>query len=101
MNKLMLYILLASFAALAPVSRVRAELVTKEAARTVANNWINTIIQKKGSWGDANSAFVEEIKEFKRDERLLGYFCRVWPKGYLIVSLRKELAPVKAYSATG
>jgi len=77
-----------------------AEMATMNDALNVANNWINLIIQKKGSWGDANSAFVEDVHEFKRGPRLLGYFCRVQPKGYIVVSLRKELAPVKAYSAT-
>jgi len=99
MKKLKIPILIASFAAMVLVSEVRAELVTTDEALTVANNWINVIIQKKGSWGDANSAFVEDIQEFKRGKRTIGYFCNVKPVGYIVVSLRKELAPVKAYSA--
>ena len=101
MDKLRRTILVALLPVVGLTMPMWAKMATTNEALTVANNWINTIIQKKGSWGDANSAFVEDIKEFKRDERLLGYFCRVSPKGYLIVSLRKELAPVKAYSATG
>jgi hypothetical protein len=31
---------------------------------------------------------------------MLGYFCAVKPKGYVVLSVRKELAPVKAYSDT-
>jgi len=99
MKKLTIPILIASLAVMVLVSEVRAEIVTTDEALTVANNWIGAIIRKKGSWGNANSAFVEDIKEFKRGERTIGYFCNVKPVGYILVSLRKELAPVKAYSA--
>ena len=77
MKNLKTTILVTSLAAIALISEVQAEIATAGEALTVANNWINTIIEKKGSWCDANSAFVEEIKEFKRDERLLGYFCQI------------------------
>lgn len=76
-----------------------AEMATENDALTVANNWISMIIQEKGAWGGANTAFVEDIQEFRRGERTIGYFCNVKPVGYIVISLRKELAPVKAYSA--
>lgn len=79
---------------------LRAQKATVNDALTVANNWISLILEKKGAWGDANTAYVEDIREFKRGRRTLGYFCRVWPKGYIVLSLHKQLAPVKAYSAT-
>ncbi|MDH4239373.1 MAG: C10 family peptidase, partial [Phycisphaerae bacterium] len=79
---------------------LRAKKATVNDALTVANNWISLIIEKKGAWGDANNAYVEDIQEFKRGQRTLGYFCRVFPKGYIVLSLHKQLAPVKAYSAT-
>jgi hypothetical protein len=75
-------------------------MATMDEALTVANNWINLIIRKAGSWGDANTAYVEDIQEFKRGRKSLGYFCRVKPMGYIVLSLHKQLAPVKAYSAT-
>jgi hypothetical protein len=78
----------------------RAEKASIGEALTVANNWINLIIRKQGSWGDANTAFVEDIREFKRGNRTLGYFCQVKPAGHIVLSLHKQLAPVKAYSAT-
>ncbi len=99
MKTITIRILIASFAVMACISEVRAEIVTTDEALVVANNWINTIIRKKGSWGEADSAHVDSIQEFKRGQRVLGYFCNVEPVGYIIVSLRKEFAPVKAYSA--
>ena len=81
-------------------SSVQAEMVTKDQALIVAKNWITLIIEKEGDWGGSKMAEVEEIQEFKRGERVIGYFCRVKPKGFIVISLRNELAPVKAYSAT-
>ena len=79
---------------------VLAEMATMDDASTVANNWITLIIEKKGDWGGSETAEVVEIQEFKRDERVIGYFCHVGPQGFIVISLHKELAPVKAYSAT-
>jgi hypothetical protein len=100
MEKLRKTILIASLVLVGLRIPVRAETATMDEAVTVANNWINLIIQKTGNWGDANTAYVEDIQEFKRGKRVVGYFCRVKPEGYIVVSLRKKLAPVKAYSAT-
>jgi len=100
MKRLTITILVA-FAVLTELATpVRAELVTRGEALRVANNWITLIIQKRGNWGGSETAGVAEIQEFKRGERTLGYFCRVQPKGQIIVSLRRELAPVKAFSDT-
>jgi hypothetical protein len=40
------------------------------------------------------------VQEFKRGDRRLGHFCRVDPQGYVLVSLRRELVPVRASSET-
>jgi hypothetical protein len=77
---------------------IRAKIATTSEALTVANNWISVTIQEKGGWGDANTAFVEDIQEFRRGRRMIGYFCNVKPRGFIVISLRRELAPVKAYS---
>jgi hypothetical protein len=103
MKKPIIITLIACLAIVGLASPVRAqsvaEMVTRDEARTVAQNWITLIIQKKGDWGGSETAEVEEIQEFKRGERVLGYFCSVKPQGFIVISLRKQLAPVKAYSA--
>ena len=76
-----------------------AEMATMAESRTVAENWITLIVDKKGSWGDSETAKVEAIYEFKQKNHTLGFFCKVTPRGFIILSLRKELAPIKAYSA--
>ena len=100
MDKLKSTILIALLVAVGLTMPIRAERASIDEALTVANNWINLIIQKKGGWGDANTAYVEDIQEFKRGQRTLGYFCNVKPVGHIVLSLHKQLAPVKAYSAT-
>jgi hypothetical protein len=98
MKKLIITILVTSVMVL--ISPVQAEMVTMGEALTVADNWVALIMQQEGDWGDSEWAEVAEIHKFARGERQLGYFCRVNPKGYIVISLRKELAPVKTYSAT-
>ena len=102
-RRLIVTILIACLAVTALTSPARAEsvqdeTVTMDEALTVANNWITLMIHNEGSWGGFDAAEVAEICEFKRGDRVLGYFCRVEPAGFIVVSLRKELAPVKAYS---
>lgn len=100
MKNLTITILIASLAVISLTSPVRARIVTADEALTVAENWVTLIIQLKGDWGGAETAEVDQIQEFKRGNRVIGYFCQVNPKGFIVISLQKGLAPVKAYSAT-
>ncbi len=85
--------------ALAASSAV-AETATEQEALNMARNWVTRVIAGFGSWGGSAEARVVGIQPFMRGDRQLGYFCPVEPRGYLVVSLHKELAPVKAYSET-
>jgi hypothetical protein len=103
MKRQLITILLVCLAIVGPASSVQAqsipEVVSRDEALTVAQNWISLIIQNKEDWGGSQTAEVEAIQEFKRGERVLGYFCRVSPQGFIVISLRKEMVPIKAYSA--
>jgi len=99
MKKLILPLLFICSAIMITVTSVQAQTASRNEALTVASNWITMIIQKQGDWGGYETAEIDEIHEFKRGGRVLGYFFRVKPKGYIIVSRRKEMAPVKAFSA--
>jgi len=78
----------------------RAQLADRETARTIAENWITTVINYKGGWGGVPEAHVTNVAEFKRGDRVLGYFCEVEPSGHIIVSLIEGLAPIKGFSET-
>lgn len=75
--------------------------VTIEEARKAAESWVALVIEKKGNWNGNFSAYPEEIRELKNNGRMIGYYCNVHPRGFLILSRRKELFPITVYSSTG
>ena len=98
MKKLILiFVILCIVSVLVP-SIVLAKNVKIEDARQAAENWVALITALKGSWGGSEEAYVEDVQEFRQRGRKIGYFANVHPKGFIIVSVRKELAPIKAYS---
>ncbi|MFH1747888.1 MAG: C10 family peptidase [Planctomycetota bacterium] len=92
-------ILATSIVLLAAPLCVQAELTSEQEALTIARNYVSFILTNEGNWSGSEVAAVASIEEFKRGDRTLGYFCAVQPQGYLVLSLHKELAPVKAYSS--
>jgi len=100
MRQILFGILITYLVLLLLVLPVTAQKVTADDARTVAENWVALIIHQQGEWGESPTATIPDVQEFRRGDRLLGYFCPVSPQGFLVISLRRELAPVKAYSDT-
>jgi len=74
------------------------ELVTAEQARDVASNWIQHITAFRGNWAGVQDASVTAVEEVYRDGRFLGYWCHVEPDGHIVVSLRRQLAPIQAFA---
>ncbi|MCK5839389.1 MAG: C10 family peptidase [Bacteroidales bacterium] len=74
------------------------QIVTKEEAAIIAQNWITIVIDSYGTWGGVDKATIMPVRSLEKDGRKLGYYCNVTPKGFILVSIRKELAPVKLYS---
>jgi len=91
-----LWLLLMSIA----IDGIGQMVTTKEATR-IAENWIHVIIDEYGSWGSYDTAEILPVQELTWNGRKLGYACNVDPEGYMVLSLRRELAPVKAYSPRG
>ena len=89
------------FASLCQPEPGRAQMATMQEARTAAENYVKYILSSEGAWGKSPFAQVKSIQEFRRGDRVLGYFCPVDPDGYLILSLYKDLAPVRAYAGGG
>lgn len=82
-------------------SSIQSQMVSQKDAAAAANNWIHLIIAKEGHWAGSPEAEIKYIRDFRRSgEQLLGYFCAVQPSGFIIVSLNKALAPIRAYSET-
>jgi len=76
------------------------QMITEPEARAVAEGWASLVVQMEGAWGGSAEVQVDQVETLERDGRMLGYFYSVEPRGFIVVSLRKELAPVKAWSPT-
>jgi hypothetical protein len=72
--------------------------VSGEEAADVAQNWVALITEKTGSWAGVTDAQVVEVQELSSAGRTVGFFCRVEPRGWIVVPFDHALAPVKAYS---
>lgn len=79
---------------------VQADLVNESLAKKIAQGWVTMEIELNGDWGGSQTAEIINVQEFKREGQLLGYYCEVAPSGFMLISLVKGLAPVKAWSAT-
>jgi len=75
-----------------------AQFVDIKETKAIAQNWIQMKIDKYGDWGGSKTATAGEMQELRYFGKLVGYYCKVRPRGYIVVSLRRELAAVKAYS---
>jgi hypothetical protein len=93
-----LRLIVAALIGLAASFAARAQPVTIDEAQAVVENWLPLIIEEYGSWGGSPTAAVSSIEDFTRAGKVLGYYCTVEPRGFVLVSSRRELAPIKAYS---
>ncbi|MBN3035922.1 MAG: C10 family peptidase [Bacteroidales bacterium] len=64
----------------------------------IAAQWVRMVIDRDGQWAGSETPQPGHVQEFRSGDRLLGYYCEVKPMGFIVMSLRKELAPVKAWS---
>ena len=86
------------FLAMFVTPKVQAQFTEKNEIAIIAQNWIQIIIDKYGHWGESETAIAGNIQELRDSGKLIGYYCPVQPKGFIVFSLRRELAPVKVYS---
>lgn len=82
------------------VTNAWCSVVTEKEAITVANNYIEFVIETEGSWGGADIASVQDCNELRLGETTLGYYIAVNPSGYIVVPISHEMPPVKSYSTT-
>lgn len=80
---------------------VLGQTVSENEAKTIAQNWINIITDNYGGWGHSQNATPKIIHKIERNDRLIGYYCQVNPQGFIVMSVRKNLTPVKAYNEYG
>jgi hypothetical protein len=79
-------------------NRGYSQYIQPEDLTVIAKNWIQIITDRYGSWGGNEAAYPGHFEEFRHKGKLIGYYCDVQPIGFMVFSLRRELAPVKASS---
>ncbi|MGQ9517783.1 MAG: hypothetical protein ACUVT1_10990, partial [Anaerolineae bacterium] len=75
-------------------------IVTPQEARTVAENWLRFVVERDGQWGGVTNPSIRDFAEFKRGDRLLGYYASIEPQGYIVITSLEDFAPIQAYSTT-
>ncbi len=98
--KLILFLIILCASLFAIVPTAFAQPITSQEAAIVASNWLTLVWSKTGDWGGTTRPSLANVEEYKRGNRTLGYFCKVNPSGYILVSLLRGLPPITAYSTT-
>lgn len=74
--------------------------VSPNEATVVGTQFIAHAIKLQGGWGKTKEAYIVDCKELKREGLLLGYHLSIYPHGHIVVSVLKQLPPVKSFSTT-
>lgn len=75
-----------------------AQMVVARDAEAAARAWVAMVLRDRGAWGGAEAASPGPAQALAHEGRQVGWLCPVQPHGFVAVPLRRELAPVKAYS---
>lgn len=85
--------------ALAP-SGIWALTVTQGQAGQVAQNFVNYILTRDGSWAGSKTPSVVSVNPLYHGAVLVGFVAAVSPSGFVLVPAEDELPAVKAFSKT-
>jgi hypothetical protein len=75
-----------------------AEQASDAQMQNVAQNWLSETVRRTGDWAGTADPAVREFQPIVRDQALLGWYCSVEPRGFIVVPSLKEAGPVIAYS---
>jgi len=74
--------------------------VSEEQARIVAKNYLRHVVETFNRW-DGNIPIIRSITPIQYNNTKVFWHLHLDPSGYLLVSTRDELSPVKVYSEQG
>ncbi|MCP4545609.1 MAG: hypothetical protein GY835_03955, partial [bacterium] len=83
---------------LLPSLQVGAEVMSIEEAGIAASNFMIQELKHDETWGDRAASEIAGCNEIIRDGRMLGYWVPIEPRGFIVVSLLRELPAIKAWS---
>ena len=79
---------------------VRAELATEDETLRVAENWVRLVLDQRGTWARSAAPEIISMQPLVGSTGQLAHVWNVWPHGYVVVPVLKELSPIRAFSDT-
>jgi hypothetical protein len=64
----------------------------------VCENWLTHIVNHTGHWGGSREPSVVGVQDIVVDGTLVGRNYNISPHGHVVVSILKEMAPIRAFS---
>jgi len=92
------YLVFSILLVLFSVSLLKAELAKYDEMTQVAENWLTRTTQLTGEWAGVTNPKIINSVDLMVEDRLVAVCYNIWPKGYIVVPVLKEMVPVKAYS---
>ncbi|MCX6832626.1 MAG: C10 family peptidase [candidate division Zixibacteria bacterium] len=77
-----------------------AEKASVTQMNQVAANWLTYMVSQTGDWAGSDSPQIIATDELRSGDTVLARVYSVEPRGFVLVPVMKELAPVKVYSLT-
>ncbi len=75
-----------------------ATIATIDESRQVCENWLTYAVYQFGDWGGEMNPRIASEDDIYVDGMLLARCYNIYPKGYVIIPILKEMTPVKLYS---
>ena len=77
---------------------LRAEVASVEEMDLVCQNWLNIHVYQNGSWAGSANPQIVDVQDLVYNDTVLAKVYSIEPRGYVVIPVLKELAPVKSYS---
>ena len=81
-------------------SAPQAEVATPEEMTQVCRNWLTYVLHEQDAWAGSDAPWIANMQSLTSGDTLLAQCFAIEPRGFVIVPVLKELAPIKAYSET-
>ncbi len=83
------------------IKNVSAERATPEEMESVCRNWLTLMVANEGDWGGSTAPEIQNRIDISDGDLMLAVCYEIYPEGYIIVPVLKEMPPIKAYSDMG
>jgi len=74
--------------------------ITAEQSLTVAHNWLTEYVERHGGWaGESRPEIIRSHQLMSNDGgTILAWQYDIWPQGFVVVNVLKELTPIMVFS---